>query len=199
MVLSLIINIDSSVICLIFLHNYCWFLLRHINKKCLVNFNAGHFFKIKMEIIKSAEEYYCFYSGSACLEGIARLSQQYDLRVANVFHAGDGNMHPLILFDANEPGEFARAEELGGKILELCVEVGGSISGEHGIGREKINQMCAQFNSDEITTFHAVKAAFDPDGLLNPGKNIPTLHRCAEFGAMHVHHGHLPFPELERF
>ncbi|ENG6638005.1 FAD-binding protein [Escherichia coli] len=133
------------------------------------------------------------------LEGIARLSQQYDLRVANVFHAGDGNMHPLILFDANEPGEFARAEELGGKILELCVEVGGSISGEHGIGREKINQMCAQFNSDEITTFHAVKAAFDPDGLLNPGKNIPTLHRCAEFGAMHVHHGHLPFPELERF
>lgn len=82
-------------------------------------------------------------------------------------------MHPLILFDANEPGEFARAEELGGKILELCVEVGGSISGEHGIGREKINQMCAQFNSDEITTFHAVKAAFDPDGLLNPGKNIP--------------------------
>ena len=108
------------------------------------------------------------------LEGIARLSQQYDLRVANVFHAGDGNMHPLILFDANEPGEFARAEELGGKILELCVEVGGSISGEHGIGREKINQMCAQFN-------------------------IPTLHRCAEFGAMHVHHGHLPFPELERF
>ena len=133
------------------------------------------------------------------LEGIARLSQQYDLRVANVFHAGDGIMHPLILFDANEPGEFARAEELGGKILELCVEVGGSISGEHGIGREKINQMCAQFNSDEITTFHAVKAAFDPDGLLNPGKNIPTLHRCAEFGAMHVHHGHLPFPELERF
>ena len=133
------------------------------------------------------------------LEGIARLSQQYDLRVANVFHAGDGNMHPLILFDANEPGEFARAEELGGKILELCVEVGGSISGEHGIGCEKINQMCAQFNSDEITTFHAVKAAFDPDGLLNPGKNIPTLHRCAEFGAMHVHHGHLPFPELERF
>lgn len=115
------------------------------------------------------------------LEGIARLSQQYDLRVAN------------------EPGEFARAEELGGKILELCVEVGGSISGEHGIGREKINQMCAQFNSDEITTFHAVKAAFDPDGLLNPGKNIPTLHRCAEFGAMHVHHGHLPFPEPERF
>ncbi|MCY1500732.1 putative FAD-linked oxidoreductase [compost metagenome] len=133
------------------------------------------------------------------LGGIAELSAEYGLRVANVFHAGDGNMHPLILFDANVPGELERAEAIGGKILELCVAVGGSITGEHGVGREKINQMCAQFNSDELTLFHAVKAAFDPDRLLNPGKNIPTLHRCAEFGAMHVHHGHLPFPELERF
>lgn len=133
------------------------------------------------------------------LRGIAELSEEYGLRVANVFHAGDGNMHPLILFDANVPGELERAEAIGGKILELCVKVGGSITGEHGVGREKINQMCAQFNSDEITLFHAVKAAFDPIGLLNPGKNIPTLHRCAEFGAMHVHHGQLPFPELERF
>ena len=133
------------------------------------------------------------------LKGISDLSEQYGLRVANVFHAGDGNMHPLILFDANVPGELERAEAIGGKILELCVKVGGSITGEHGVGREKINQMCAQFNSDEITLFHAVKAAFDPAGLLNPGKNIPTLHRCAEFGAMHVHHGQLPFPELERF
>ena len=133
------------------------------------------------------------------LNGIAELSEEYGLRVANVFHAGDGNMHPLILFDANVPGELERAEAIGGKILELCVEVGGSITGEHGVGREKINQMCAQFNSDELTLFHAVKAAFDPQGLLNPGKNIPTLHRCAEFGAMHVHHGQLPFPELERF
>lgn len=133
------------------------------------------------------------------LRGIAELSAEYGLRVANVFHAGDGNMHPLILFDANVPGELERAEAIGGKILELCVKVGGSITGEHGVGREKINQMCAQFNSDEITLFHAVKAAFDPSGLLNPGKNIPTLHRCAEFGAMHVHHGQLPFPELERF
>lgn len=133
------------------------------------------------------------------LRGIAELSEEYGLRVANVFHAGDGNMHPLILFDANVPGELERAEAIGGKILELCVKVGGSITGEHGVGREKINQMCAQFNSDEITLFHAVKAAFDPSGLLNPGKNIPTLHRCAEFGAMHVHHGQLPFPELERF
>ena len=133
------------------------------------------------------------------LRGIAELSAEYGLRVANVFHAGDGNMHPLILFDANQPGELERAEALGGKILELCVKVGGSITGEHGVGREKINQMCAQFNADELTTFHAVKAAFDATGLLNPGKNIPTLHRCAEFGAMHVHHGQLPFPDLERF
>jgi len=133
------------------------------------------------------------------LHAIAELSGKYNLRVANVFHAGDGNMHPLILFDANQPGELERAEAFGGEILELCVKVGGSITGEHGVGREKINQMCAQFNSDELTLFHAVKAAFDPKGLLNPGKNIPTLHRCAEFGALHVHAGQLPFPELERF
>lgn len=150
-------------------------------------------------------DYYCM-DGSiprralpAVLKGIADLGREYGLRVANVFHAGDGNMHPLILFDANQPGELERAEALGGKILELCVRVGGSISGEHGVGREKINQMCAQFNSDELTLFHSVKAAFDPLGLLNPGKNIPTLHRCAEFGAMHIHLGQLPFPELERF
>ncbi|SAK47108.1 glycolate oxidase subunit GlcD [Caballeronia hypogeia] len=136
---------------------------------------------------------------SRVLRGIAELSERYGLRVANVFHAGDGNMHPLILFDANAPGETERAEIIGARILELCVEVGGSITGEHGVGREKINQMCAQFNSDELTFFHAVKAAFDPDGLLNPGKNVPTLHRCAEFGSMHVHHGALPHPELERF
>ncbi len=133
------------------------------------------------------------------LAGIARLGAEYGLRVANVFHAGDGNMHPLILYDANKPGELERTEELGGKILELCVAVGGTITGEHGVGREKINQMCVQFGPDELTAFHAVKAAFDPEGLLNPGKNIPTLHRCAEFGRMHVHRGQLPFPELERF
>jgi glycolate oxidase len=133
------------------------------------------------------------------LRGIAHLSVQYGLRVANVFHAGDGNMHPLILFDANMPGETERAEAIGARILELCVEVGGSITGEHGVGREKINQMCAQFNSDELAFFHALKAAFDPSGMLNPGKNVPTLHRCAEFGSMHIHHGALPHPELERF
>ena len=133
------------------------------------------------------------------LNGIATLSQEYGLPICNVFHAGDGNLHPLILYDANTPGELERTEELGGRILELCVAVGGTITGEHGVGLEKINQMCVQYNSAELTQFHAVKQAFDPQGLLNPGKAIPTLHRCAEFGAMHVHHGELPHPELERF
>lgn len=133
------------------------------------------------------------------LKTIADLSREYELSVANVFHAGDGNLHPLILYDANIPGELERTEEFGGKILELCVEVGGTITGEHGVGMEKINQMCVQFNSLELEQFHAVKAAFDAQGLLNPGKAVPTLHRCAEFGAMHVHKGELPFPELERF
>ncbi|MGO3216776.1 MAG: glycolate oxidase subunit GlcD [Halomonas sp.] len=133
------------------------------------------------------------------LKGIAALSQESGLAVANVFHAGDGNMHPLILFDANQEGQLALAEEVGGKILELCVAVDGSITGEHGVGREKINQMCSQFQPDEISVFHALKAAFDPQRLLNPGKNIPTLARCAEFGAMHVHNNELPHPELPRF
>ena len=133
------------------------------------------------------------------LEGITALSAEYGLPVANVFHAGDGNLHPLILYDANRPGELERTEEFGGRILELCVEVGGTITGEHGVGVEKINQMCAQFTPEELDQFLAVKAALDPDGLLNPGKAIPTLARCAEFGHMHVHGGELPFPELERF
>jgi glycolate oxidase len=133
------------------------------------------------------------------LRRIAELSRDYGLPVANVFHAGDGNLHPLILYDANRPGELERTEELGGRILELCVEVGGTITGEHGVGVEKIDQMCVQFRPLELTQFHAVKAAFDPQGLLNPGKAVPTLHRCAEFGAMHVHRGGLKFPELERF
>ncbi|WP_447527843.1 glycolate oxidase subunit GlcD [Vreelandella sp. TE19] len=133
------------------------------------------------------------------LKGIAALSEESGLRVANVFHAGDGNMHPLILFDANKEGELELAEDVGGKILELCVAAGGSITGEHGVGREKINQMCSQFQADEISVFHAVKAAFDEKRLLNPGKNIPTLARCAEFGAMHVHNNELPHPELPRF
>ena len=135
----------------------------------------------------------------AVLRGINALSRQYGLAVANVFHAGDGNLHPLILYDANNVGELERVEAFGGKILQLCVEVGGSITGEHGVGIEKINQMCVQFSSAELTQFHAIKHAFDPEGLLNPGKAVPTLHRCAEFGAMHIHHGQTPFPDLERF
>jgi glycolate oxidase len=133
------------------------------------------------------------------LNRIGLLSEEYGLPICNVFHAGDGNLHPLILYDANKPGELERTEELGGKILEICVEVGGTITGEHGVGVEKINQMCVQFNAAELQQFHAIKSAFDADNLLNPGKAIPTLHRCAEFGAMHVHHGELPHPELERF
>ena len=133
------------------------------------------------------------------LQRMRQLSAEYGLDVANVFHAGDGNLHPLILFDANQPGEVERTEEFGGRILEICVEVGGTVTGEHGVGVEKLNQMCVQFPAHELRQFHAVKEAWDPRGLLNPGKAVPTLQRCAEFGAMHVHRGNLPFPELERF
>ena len=133
------------------------------------------------------------------LTGISKLSNEYDLRVANVFHAGDGNLHPLILYDGSQPGEFERTEALGGKILELCIAVGGTITGEHGVGVEKLNQMCVQFEAPELAQFHAIKKAFDPAALLNPGKAVPTLSRCAEFNAMHVHKGRLPFPELPRF
>jgi len=150
-------------------------------------------------------DYYCMdgtiprHQIANVLKRISELSEEYKQTVVNVFHAGDGNLHPLILFDANNEGELERTEELGGKILDYCVEVGGTITGEHGVGIEKISQMCNQFNSDEITQFHNIKIAFDEKQLLNPGKNIPTLQRCAEFGAMHVHHGELPHPELERF
>ena len=133
------------------------------------------------------------------LTGIERLSSEYGLRCMNVFHAGDGNLHPLILYDANQPGELQKTEEFGAKILEMCIDVGGTITGEHGVGIEKINQMCSQFTSHELEMFHSVKAAFDPSGLLNPGKAIPTLRRCAEHGAMHVHRGDEKFPELPRF
>lgn len=133
------------------------------------------------------------------LAAIAEMEHTYGLRCANVFHAGDGNLHPLILFDANLPGEVERAEAFGAAILELCIEVGGTITGEHGVGYEKINQMCVQFSREELDAFSAVKAAFDPFGLLNPDKLIPTLVRCAEYGKMHIHRGELPFPELPRF
>lgn len=133
------------------------------------------------------------------LTRMREMSEHYQLRCANVFHAGDGNLHPLILFDANDPDELQRAEAFGADILALSVEVGGTITGEHGVGVEKINEMCLQFSADELTQFHSVKAAFDPSGILNPGKAVPTLNRCAEFGMMHVHHGQLPHPELARF
>jgi len=133
------------------------------------------------------------------LARIKSLSEEYGLRVANVFHAGDGNLHPLILYDASIPGEMERTEAFGGKILELCVEVGGSITGEHGVGVEKIGQMCIQFKEKELALFHGIKAAWDERGLLNPGKAVPTLQRCAEFGAMHVHHGAEKFPDMPRF
>jgi glycolate oxidase len=133
------------------------------------------------------------------LRKIAALEKKYGLRCLNVFHAGDGNLHPLILFDAAKPGEFEATEKFGAEILETCVEFGGTITGEHGVGLEKINSMCVQFSQDERLAFLAVKRAFDPEGLLNPGKTIPTLHRCAEYGRMHVQSGVLRFPELERF
>ena len=152
-----------------------------------------------------AADYYCMDGTiprkhiASVLNRIDELAQQYKLGVVNVFHAGDGNLHPLIMYDVSIEGELERAEELGGKILEVCVEVGGTITGEHGVGIEKINQMCVQFNTEELVQFHAIKNAFDPKGLLNPGKAIPTLNRCAEFGAMHIHRGKLAHPELERF
>jgi len=133
------------------------------------------------------------------LREIRALSKRYQLQVANVFHAGDGNLHPLILYDANKPGQLEKTEEMGGKILEYCVSVGGTITGEHGVGVEKLDQMCVQFSGQELTQFFAVKEAFDSNSLMNPGKAIPTLSRCSELGGMHVHGGALPFPELERF
>ncbi|MFT0851773.1 FAD-linked oxidase C-terminal domain-containing protein [Achromobacter sp. F4_2707] len=133
------------------------------------------------------------------LNAIADMEEEYGLRCANVFHAGDGNLHPLILFDANIPDEVERAEKFGAAILELCVEVGGTVTGEHGVGIEKINQMCVQFSRQELDFFLALKKGFDPHGLLNPEKVIPTLARCAEYGRMHVHAGQLRFPDIPRF
>lgn len=152
-----------------------------------------------------APDYYCMDGTiprralAEVLVAISEMAARYNLGVANVFHAGDGNLHPLILYDANQPGETERAEAFGADILTLCIEKGGTITGEHGVGVEKIDQMCVQFNERELALFHGVKAAFDPTGILNPGKAVPTLHRCAEFGAMHVHAGNEKFPDLERF
>ena len=133
------------------------------------------------------------------LARMRELSEKYGLRVANVFHAGDGNLHPLILYDANKPGELDKTEEFGSEILKLCVEVGGVLTGEHGVGVEKRDLMPAMFNETDLNAQQRVKCAFDEKGLLNPGKVFPVLHRCAELGRMHISGGKLPFPDIPRF
>jgi len=133
------------------------------------------------------------------LRRMAELSAKYGLRVANVFHAGDGNLHPLILYDANTPGELETAEKFGADILKLCVEVGGVLTGEHGVGVEKRDLMPEMFSEDDLNQQMRVKCAFDPSSLLNPGKMFPVLHRCAELGRVHVHHGETRFPDIPRF
>jgi glycolate oxidase len=152
-----------------------------------------------------APDYYCM-DGTIprrrlpeVLERMRELSESYGLGVANVFHAGDGNLHPLILYDANLPGELEKAEAFGADILRLCVEVGGVLTGEHGVGVEKRDLMPAMFSEIDLAHQQRVKCAFDPELLLNPGKVFPTLHRCAELGRVHVHHGRTAFPELPRF
>ncbi len=152
-----------------------------------------------------APDYYCM-DGTIprrelgrVLAEIGALSERFGLSVANVFHAGDGNLHPLILYDSNRPGEIHKAEEFGSEILKLCVARGGTVTGEHGVGVEKLDAMCAQFTDAELEQFHRLKEAFDPAGLMNPGKAIPTLARCSELGGMHVRGGALPHAELDRF
>jgi glycolate oxidase len=133
------------------------------------------------------------------LRGMRQMSEKYGLRVANVFHAGDGNLHPLILYDANKPGELEKAENFGADILRLCVKVGGVLTGEHGVGVEKRDLMGEMFTSVDLDTQIRLKVAFDPQALLNPGKVFPNLHRCAELGRMHVSGGKVAFPEIPRF
>jgi glycolate dehydrogenase FAD-linked subunit len=152
-----------------------------------------------------APDYYCMDGTiprrrlAEVLGQMRELSARYGLGVANVFHAGDGNLHPLILYDANKPGDIERAEAFGSDILRLCVEVGGVLTGEHGVGVEKRDLMGTMFDATDLATQQRVKCAFDPDGLLNPGKVFPQLHRCAELGRLHVHQGRLPHPDLPRF
>jgi glycolate oxidase len=133
------------------------------------------------------------------LQAISEMEKKYALRCLNVFHAGDGNLHPLILFDANDPDQLRRCELFGADILETSVAMGGTVTGEHGVGIEKVNSMCVQFSAEENEQMFAVKRAFDPQGLLNPGKVIPTLHRCAEYGKMLVRAGQIKHPDLPRF
>ena len=150
-------------------------------------------------------DYYCMdgtiprRSIGLMLKRIAEMETRHRLRCINVFHAGDGNMHPLVLFDGNDADQWQRAQAFGAEILETCVELGGTITGEHGVGVEKLNSMCVQFSAEECDVFAALKRAFDPAGLLNPGKGIPTRARCAEYGRLRVSGGRLPHPELPRF
>jgi len=150
-------------------------------------------------------DYYCMdgtiprHRLAEVLSRAAEMSERYGLRLANVFHAGDGNLHPLILYDANVPGELQKAEEFGAEILKLCVQVGGVLTGEHGVGVEKRDLMGEMFSEDDMKQQQRVKCAFDPNGLLNPGKVYPTLHRCVELGRLHVSRGQLRFPEIPRF
>jgi glycolate oxidase len=150
-------------------------------------------------------DYYCMdgtiprHQLPVVLARMREMSERYGLRVANVFHAGDGNLHPLILYDANEADELDRAERFGAEILKLCVEVGGVLTGEHGVGVEKRDLMGAMFSEADLKQQQRVKCAFDPQSLLNPGKVFPELHRCAELGRMHISGGKLPFPDLPRF
>ena len=154
---------------------------------------------------KISPDYYCMdgtiprHQLPLVLARMREMSEKYGLRVANVFHAGDGNLHPLILYDANQPGELERTEEFGAAILKLCVEVGGVLTGEHGVGVEKRDLMPVMFNEDDLNQQQRVKCAFDPTQILNPGKVFPKLHRCAELGRMHIHRGQLPHPDLPRF
>ena len=150
-------------------------------------------------------DYYCM-DGTiprrALPEVLARYQQlaaEYGMMIANVFHAGDGNLHPVVFYDASVAGEMERSEELGGKLLEVCIEVGGTITGEHGVGIEKLKQMCVQFRENELAMFHAIKAVFDPAGLLNPGRAVPELKRCSEWGGMHVRDGKIPRADIPRF
>jgi glycolate oxidase len=133
------------------------------------------------------------------LDRVIEWSREYGLVVGNVFHAGDGNIHPCIFYDSSVPGDLEKSEAFGARILELCIEVGGTITGEHGVGVEKLRQMCQQFRLPEIAAFHDVKRAFDPGGILNPGKAVPTVNRCAEWGGMHVRDGRVPRAEIPRF
>jgi glycolate oxidase len=151
-----------------------------------------------------APDYYCM-DGTIpraklplVLTRMGEMSTKYGLGVANVFHAGDGNLHPLIMYDANKPGDLEKAEDFGAEILRLCVEVGGVLTGEHGVGVEKRDLMGEMFSETDLDQQQRVKCAFDPDSLLNPGKVFPTLHRCVEQGRTHVHAGQIPFPDLPR-